>query len=190
VIIMGVSMNTMVNRAAMAMQGEQVLTTYDWEFEIASWGPALYQPAETVYFTRAKGIDGVKPLPTVNLITIDLRGYKLLQPGLVETKPDDITIHFQDFEDMTIRIWLWDWLNKMSSLTSTASYRREDLFVNLNIYQLNSSQQRVFKYAYQNCLPNTPTDTVTLSSEKDKLGEVDLIIASEFMLPTPLNIPS
>ena len=183
------NMNTWVNRATMAMQGEQVLTTYDWEFEIVQWGPALYQPAEQVYFTRAKGIDGVKPLPTVSLITIDLRGYKLLQPGLVETKPDDFTINFQDFEDMTIRIWLWDWLNKMNSLTSTASYRREDLFVDINIYQLNSSQQRVFKYAYQNCLPNNPTDTVNLSSEKDKLGDVALVVSSEFMLPTPLNVP-
>lgn len=183
------SMNTMINRANMAMQGEQVLTTYDWEFEFQNWGPALYQPAELVYFTRAKSITGLNPLPQVNLIEINLRGYTLLQPGLVQTKPQDITINFQDFEDMTIRIWLWDWLLKMNSLTSTASYRREDLFVDLNIYQLNSSQQRVFKYAYQNCLPNTPSEAVDLTEQKDKLGDVSMTIASEFMLPTPLNVP-
>ena len=183
-------MDNYLNRTQMALNNQQVLTSHDWEFEIAAWGAALYQPSETIYFCRAQSISGVNPIPQMDqLIDVNIRGFHYLQPGLAQTKPNDLTIQFQDFEDQTIRVWVWDWMNKMSSLTTLASYRREDLFVDVNIYQLNSSRQRVFKYAYQNCLPNNPTEEVTLDGEKSALGSIPLVLSAEFMLPTPLNVP-
>jgi hypothetical protein len=124
-----------------------------------------------------------------NMIDVNIRGFHYLQPGLAETKPQDLTINFQDFEDQTIRVWIWDWLNKCSSLTTLASYRREDLFCDINVYQLNSSRQRVFKYAYQNCLPANITEQVSLDGDKSALGKIPLVLSAEFMLPTPLNVP-
>ena len=184
-------MDQYLNRTNMALNNQQFLTTHDWEFEIAAWGAALYQPAENTYFCRAESISGVQPMPQFEnaVLEVNIRGFYYLQPGLVNTKPADLTINFQDFEDQTIRVWIWDWLNKMNSLTTLASYRREDLFCDINVYQLNSSRQRVFKYAYQNCLPSGVTEDVTLDSGKEALGKIPLVLSAEFMLPTPLNVP-
>lgn len=179
-----------VNRDSMKNQNLQVLTTADWDFKIdygTTGNKVMYQPPEDVVHVRTKGIQGVQQLPPVSVMAIELRGFTLLQPGKVNTKPEPVSLDLQDFEDQAMVTWIWDWQNKMSNLRNLASYRREDLFCDITIWQLNSSRNPVWRYVYYNCLPDGSNFQVTLDSDKNPLGAGTVTFNSEYMIPTPLN---
>lgn len=184
-------MTAYINRENICKNSTQVLTTGDWEFSIDFVGKAMYMPSVTTYFVRTTGIDGVREVPQVDIMEIPLRGFTLRQPGLAHTVPDPVTLHTQDFEDQTITIWLWDWANKMNNLSTLASYRREDLFVDLTIWQLNSSRQKVYQYNYHNCLPDTSAYTGSqFTVEKNPQAAKDITFQGETWESFPLNIPT
>lgn len=177
-----------VTRDSMANQNLQVLYSGDWDFEIKPKKDTLLSmPAKKIYQVRTKGIQGLKQLPTVQVNPIQLRGFTLLQPGLVQTKPDNITFDVQDFEDTTLVTWLWDWHQKMCNIKNLYGHRRDELKCDITITQLNSDRQPVWIYEYQDCLPEGSDFVVTFDSEKNALGTGSITFNSEFLISRPAN---
>lgn len=183
------NMNDSINHAMVAKNTLQALTTLDWEFQIDYVGQAMYQPNFQTVFIRTTAVSGLRTVPSVSLLDVQLRGYSLLQPGIVTTKPEPVSLTVQDLEDQTVVTWMWDWANKMSNMANLASYRREDLFANITFWQLNSSRQKVFEFKYFNCLPDTSGITgYDFSNEKNIQQPLTIAFQAEYMEPKPLNL--
>lgn len=177
-----------VNRDKMSMAGLQALTSGDWDFQIIPADTAvMYMPPMETVHVRTRGISGVNPLPPVQIMQIELRGFTLLQPGKIQTKPDPVTIDLQDVEDQAMVSWIWDWNMKMCNIQNLKSNRREDLFCDVIIWQLNSNRIPVWQYHYYDALPDGSQFQVQFDSEKSPLGSGTVTFNAEYMVPKPLN---
>lgn len=167
---------------------QQALTSYDWDFEI-DWSRYVgYHPDAKTVHMRTLEITGVDGSIQTEVKTIEMRGFTLLQAGKTQNKPADFTLSFQDFEDQSLKAWFLDWQNKMDSLATHRAYRRSDLMVDFYIYRLDSSLRRVWQWHYFNCLPNTTTYAEAFDGNKEPQGKCSVVITSEYMIPTPLNV--
>ncbi len=178
-----------LTRDKMAKTNLQVLTTFDWDFKITPHKPGIvYMPDHELIRVRTTGISGCNPIPDVSIMDVNLRGYMVQQPGLCSTVPQPISIQLQDFEDQALTAWMINWLMKMNNLDNLASYRREDLFCDIEIYQLNSSRVPVHKFLYYNCLPQNPNGNLSdFGPDKNPLGMMAINIKAESYKHTLLN---
>lgn len=181
-----------LRRQNMSQRSRQFLTTYDWEFLIDFSNYKFYHPAMNTLKLQTKEISGVDPTLNTSILTTDIRGFRIQQPGMTNNyEKATFTINLADFEDQTIKYWMLDWQNKMDSLTTHASYRREDLFVDAYVWRLNGNQQKVWEMHYINCLPQTTAYNDPYNGEKQLVGADGTSIAfqGEMVIPTPLTTP-
>lgn len=181
-----------ITRSQMLHKNQQVLTSFDWDFDIDFSNYVGYHPPIDFIKRSVTSISGDcdNPLPTLQLMQIPLRGFTLHQPGLTDqgSYPSPITLTAQDFEDQSLFAWMYDWLNRCNSVQNRASYRRESLFVDMDLWRLNSTRVRVLQIHYYNCLPIQPAYGNQFNDQKQPVGQMNITLQPEWRLVTALNI--
>lgn len=179
-----------LNRNALVSPSNQVLTTFDWDFDItfpANYAP-YHPPIETIR-QRILSIDGIKFIPDPVLLDIKLRGgVTMLQAGLTENKPGSLTLMLQDFEDQSMTIWALDWTKKLNDWRTRKSYRKESVYIDMTIYQLNSDREAVFQWNYMTGLLDAGEFGSPAKADKDALTGQSMTINFEYVEPIPLNL--
>ena len=181
-----------IRRQNISQVRRQFLTSYDWDFLIDWKGYAFYHPDMSLLQTQIKSISGVNPTLETSIIETSVRGYRVQQAGWTTSdKPAPITLNFVDYEDQSLKYWFLEWQNKMDSLTTHASYRREQLMVDLYVWRLNSNRQKVWEMHYINCLPNGTTYTDNYEGDNKQIvgGDINIQLQAEIAIPTPLTTP-
>jgi hypothetical protein len=178
-----------ITRAQMQHKNLQALTSFDWEFNIDFSTYVGFHPPMSVIRTATNGIQCQPGLvPQVAPMTIPLRGFSIQQPGLSDEQAQyTVTLAMQDFEDQSLLAWMYDWTNRCNSVINKASYRRESVFVDVDVLQLNSTRVRVLQLHYYNCLP-IGTEDYQFSQNKAVNGGATLTMIAEWRLVTLLNI--
>ena len=181
-----------ITRVQMQHKNLQVLTSFDWDWQIDFSSHVGYHPPMQLLKTACTQISGDcdQPLPTLTPMQIPLRGFTLIQPGLTDagSLPQTLVLELQDFEDQSIFSWCYDWLNRCNSVQNRASYRRESIFVDIDLWRLNSSRVRVMQIHYFNCMPLSAQYSNQYNDQKSQVGVTGLVLQPEWRLVTALNI--
>jgi len=179
-----------VTREKMADKTSQLLTSFDWDFEITP-PKAVYWPGDLTFKTRTFEIKPVDPFNKIDSnIRVELRGHVIIQPGL--SKNDGkFNMTIQDFEDQSILALMKDWLRKCSDPETRTSFRREDLMMSMVIYRLNSSRKPVFKYVMQGIFPGSDMDYGDdMNNQKKEIGRITFGCDVEFFKTELMNLPT
>lgn len=180
-----------LTREKLSVRTQQALTSYDWDFKIDFTNYVGYHPDMETIQLRATDLTNVNPTLTTSVLEVKMRGYTLIQPGMTDNHVNaTFGINLQDFEDQSLKAWFLDWQNKMDSLTTHKSYRREDLMVDCYVWRLNSDRQKVWEMHYINCLPRETSWVDDYNSDKQAVGKSTITIIAETVIPTPLNLQS
>jgi len=176
-----------VTRDKIAQKTSQFLTSFDWDLEILTKPSAVYWPGDDVFKVRTSEIVPTSIIPDHSVISVEIRGFTLLQPGLT-INSGDFSITLQDFEDQSILALMIDWVYKCNNPNTRSSYRREDLLMDFNLYRLNSSRKPVFQYIIKGCLPNKLDYSDPMDGTKKEIGKCTFGCKVEYFESKLLNI--
>lgn len=181
-----------IRRQNISQINRQFLTSYDWAFYIDFSKYRFYHPTMEMLLCQTRTITGVNPTLDNTPLTTDIRGFKIQQAGMTKNDANaSFGLDIADFEDQSIKYWFLDWQNKMDSITTHTSHRRQDLMVDCYVWRLNSNQQKVWEMHYINCLPQTTSYDDLYTSDKQLVGAngTTIQINGEMAIPTPLTQP-
>jgi len=180
-----------ITRSQMQHKNMQVLTSFDWDYNIDFGAYVGFHPPMDQIKRCVNTISGDcdSPLPTLDIMTVPLRGFTIHQPGLTDqgSRPGPIMMAGQDFEDQSLFAWWYDWLNRANSVQNRA-YRRESLFVDIDLWRLNSTRVRVLQIHYYDCLPAQAPYENSFNDGKAPVGQIQMTFQPEWRLVTLLNI--
>jgi hypothetical protein len=182
-----------VNRAKIASDTNQFLTSYDWDIDIELGTDfKVYYPGHLTFKTRLMDISGIEPLyrPETPL-SAEIRGFKIHQNSFTSNIPGTITFHLQDFEDQSITGMLLDWFIKYNDPATHISYNKKAvMWKSFTAFRLNNARTPVYKIKIYNLLPSSGSNGYdAFTSNKDKLGDTQFSMEAEYYEVSLLNLP-
>lgn len=160
-----------VSRSSLISNTSEFLTTFDWDFEIITVPQVFSSAADALKTLFKLRTDSIVPPddPGNAAISILIRGFQKTQPGMTSNKGVCV-FNVQDFADVALQNFINAYVKLMASPSTQRSVPVSQLYMDANLYRLDSSRNRVKAWAMRGMLPSTPNIPDDMTGSKDPIG--------------------